>query len=120
MEEEINYIIEQIDKDVGFIIFKPYSKNFKRDFSEYPTYRIDINTVQYSENPKDYIAKICEPLINEIIEKEKNYNPIEFLKAFDGLENQIVSVPKKNIESTIQEINYESNVEFSNMNFIVS
>ncbi len=121
MIEDINYIIEETNTEHGYIIFKPYSKNFKKQLNEYPSYKIDVNTISYADDPRLYLASISKPIIDEILEKEKNYASEIFLKAFDGMEKQTITVSNDEIANNkiVDLINYDKSTS-SNLNFIIS
>jgi hypothetical protein len=121
MEDDVNYIIEEINRNYDFIIIKPYSKHFKKTIHEYPSYRIDVNAITYVDDPRIYLAEFCKPLINEILEREKNYIPENFLNAFDGMENQTITVSNSELTNNkIIDVIDETSAGSSNLNFIIS
>jgi hypothetical protein len=115
--DDITYIVEEINKEYSFMIIKPYSVSFKKPLNEYPSYRIDTSNILYADDPRIYLALFCKPIIDEILEKEKNYVPENFLNAFDGMENQLITVKQKN---DVIDLLYEQGIQNSTLNFIAS
>lgn len=77
---EIGFIIEQYDEINGLVIFKPYSKEFKKDMSEYRAYSVNVENFSIDLPIEEQLAKISKPIVDDIIKKETN--DYTFVKAF--------------------------------------
>ena len=116
MKDHIEYTIVLHNEENNSLLVRPYSPLFKNEPDAYPVYNITISNLNQKNDIKDEIGKIMIPIIDHIIESEKDLS-LELKNQLKSLVNQKINLSKEKLEQKpFDLINYNTIEETKNIN----
>ena len=116
MKDHIEYTIVSHNEENNSLLVRPYSPLFKNEPDTYPVYNITISNLNQENDIKNEIGKIMIPIIDHIIESEKDLS-LELKNQLKSLVNQKINLSKEKLEQKpFDLINYNTIEETKNIN----